>query len=123
MTGESVWFIDDAPRTRRLLDDFLIMYAYDGRGFENAEDALAALGSGEPAPKAILCDLVLPGMNGDKFYEAAAEHLNGCAKYMITGHENILKTLVLPMDITIMIKPMDIFELRKSLAYKVRNSQ
>ena len=54
MTGESVWFIDDAPRTRRLLDDFLIMYAYDGRGFENAEDALAALGSGEPAPKAIL---------------------------------------------------------------------
>ena len=122
MTGESVWFIDDDVRTRRLLTDFLEMYAYDGREFGNAENALAALGSGEPAPKAILCDLVLPGMNGDKFYEAAARHINGSAKYMITGYGDLLKTLVLPMDITVMIKPMDIFELRRSLAYKVRNS-
>lgn len=60
--GRRVLVIEDSPLQRRLLEDHLRAVGFAVRVEGSAADALAALDDGRP--DVILCDVVLPGVDG-----------------------------------------------------------
>jgi CheY-like chemotaxis protein len=63
MAGESILIVDDNPVNLKLARVVLAGEGYDVRTAVDAEDALAVLGR-IPAPRLILMDLQMPGMDG-----------------------------------------------------------
>ncbi len=60
-----VMAIDDDPSVRRVLKLRLELKGYEVALYENAPDALAALAAKDaPAPDLIICDVMMPGLDG-----------------------------------------------------------
>ena len=62
---KKVLIVDDDRRTRRILQILVERLGLESNAFDNAEDALAALGA--EAPALILTDLKMPGIDGIEF--------------------------------------------------------
>ena len=128
MAGEHVWAIDDDRIMRILMKEFLKGRDYVPTCFKNAELAMKALKAGEvEKPRAMLVDMVLPGMWGTELITAARPYLsngNHCAFYLVTGHEKqVPENDPQFADVTIFTKPMDLYVLKADLEKTVRSSE
>lgn len=65
--GHSVLVIEDEADVRESLIDWLTSNGYDAKAASNGREALRLLRAGEPAPDAILLDLMMPVMDGLSF--------------------------------------------------------
>ncbi len=71
-TAQTVWVIDDDQSIRWVLQKALQREGLPHRLFDNAQEALTALG--HEIPGAILTDIRMPGMDGLAFMEAVKAH-------------------------------------------------
>lgn len=60
--GRTVLVVEDSPLQRRLLEDHLRAVGFEVRSVPTAADAFVRLG--EARPDVVLCDVVLPGVDG-----------------------------------------------------------
>jgi DNA-binding NarL/FixJ family response regulator len=84
-----VWLIEDHAEFRQMVAWQLnqIPDLDCARAFSTCEDALAALRSG-PAPRVILCDVGLPGMNGIDAISAIKAIVPAAHIIMLTVHDD-----------------------------------
>lgn len=66
---ERLWVVDDDPALVELAETALSSLGYRVRGFESAEDALAAIDGGA-LPDLMLLDVMMPGMKGPELRDA-----------------------------------------------------
>lgn len=83
-----VYLVDD---DRFLLDLYAVKFrnaGHDVRVFGSGEDLLTALRKGEPAPDAILLDIIMPGVGGFEALEAIRkENLAKGSKVIILSNQ------------------------------------
>ena len=68
MSRKRILFIDDDHELLSVLNE-IFSADYDCASFTNAPDALSEIRSSELSFDCIVCDLMMPGMNGLQFYE------------------------------------------------------
>jgi CheY-like chemotaxis protein len=124
MVGEPVWAIDDERNIRLMLSEFLSNNGYSPTCYDSCQAALDAIVKGEvEMPKAILCDIVMPGMDGVEFIRKAKQHLDGsCAYFFVTGHPGRIPEGPEFEDVAVYVKPMKMDELIDDLAKRVRGA-
>lgn len=87
MATHRIFLVDD---DRFLLDMYAIKFknaGHDVTAFQNPEEALAALHK-DPAPDAVLLDVVMPGMTGFELLEAVRkEKIAANTKFIILSNQ------------------------------------
>lgn len=87
MANHRIFLVDD---DRFLLDMYAIKFknaGHDVTAFQNPEEALAALHK-DPAPDAVLLDVVMPGMTGFELLEAVRkEKIATTTKFIILSNQ------------------------------------
>ncbi|CAD0006623.1 response regulator [Flavobacterium salmonis] len=67
MDTNKILFVDDEPNIRDTIKELLVFKNYDVRTVANGQEALDVLDFW--MPDLIICDIVMPVMNGAEFYE------------------------------------------------------
>lgn len=112
-----VLVVDDEPGIRQMLRAGLGDDGYDVREAANGADALAICRSWRP--DAIVLDLMMPVMNGWQFAEAYGAQPGAKAPIIVitaAGPGAIRSTNSLGVISTVMAKPIQLDELRETLA-------
>lgn len=83
--GRSLLLVEDSPLQRRLLEDHLRSVGFEVRSVPTAADAFVRLGEGRP--DAVVCDVVLPGVDGFSLCRAvtADPALGGVPVVLVTS--------------------------------------
>ena len=87
MAGERILVVDDEEDIRRVFQDFFTMLGYQVVTAESGRDALGKFVPGEF--DCVLCDLVMPEMNGMEFLRELRARDERVAFLMITGHPSV----------------------------------
>jgi len=82
-----IFFIDDEQDIRLANEQTLQLAGFDVKLFETAEDALPLLNN--LWPSAIICDIRLPGIDGQTFLSEVQKLDNDLPVILITGHGDI----------------------------------
>jgi DNA-binding NtrC family response regulator len=111
--SKKILIADDEPNIRRVLD---AVFAKDGYTVFTAENGKKALDivSTEPSLDVVLCDLIMPDLNGVEVLKAAREINPRLSVVMITAHGTI-KTAVDAMKLgafDYITKPFDMDEIK-----------
>ena len=111
--SKAILIVDDEPNIRRVLEAVFSKDGYRVFVAENGKKALDVV-STEPDLDVMLCDLVMPDLNGVEVLEAAREINPGLSVVMITAHGTI-KTAVDAMKLgafDYVTKPFDMDEIK-----------
>jgi len=111
--SKAILIVDDEPNIRRVLEAVFSKDGYRVFVAENGKKALDLV-STEPDLDVMLCDLVMPDLNGVEVLEAAREINPGLSVVMITAHGTI-KTAVDAMKLgafDYVTKPFDMDEIK-----------
>jgi len=104
-----VLIIDDEPMVRRAFE-LLLAGRHDVTSLASAADALKRLEAGQRWD-AILCDLMMPGMDGVAFYESLSERFPGDLPRLafVTGGAfgDRAKSFLASHEVLVVLKPMD----------------
>lgn len=84
----TVWIVDDDKAIRWVLEKALSRAGVNWRSFASADDAWAALESGD-APTAVLSDIRMPGLDGLTFLNRLRERLPQVAVVIMTAHADL----------------------------------
>lgn len=90
---------------------------YNVRALYGAEAALAALEDFKP--HALICEVVLPGMNGIDLANRVTERLPDCKVLLVSSTESVIEVMedTIPGgNFTFLRKPLDLFEVLEFLA-------
>ena len=110
---KSLLIVDDEPNIRRVLEAVFTKDGYRVRTAENGRKALDIVAT-EPGLNVVICDLIMPDMNGVEVLEAAKEINPRLSLVMITAHGTI-KTAVDAMKLgafDYITKPFDMDEIK-----------
>ncbi len=110
---KSLLIVDDEPNIRRVLEAVFAKDGYQVRTAENGRKALDIVAT-EPGLNVVICDLIMPDMNGVEVLEAAKEINPRLSLVMITAHGTI-KTAVDAMKLgafDYITKPFDMDEIK-----------
>jgi len=110
---KSVLIVDDEPNIRRVLSAVFAKAGYEVFTAENGKKALDVI-STEPSLDVMLCDLVMPDLNGVEVLRSAREINPRLSVVMITAHGTI-KTAVDAMKLgafDYITKPFDMDEIK-----------
>ena len=110
---KSLLIVDDEPNIRRVLEAVFTKDGYQVRTAENGRKALDIVAT-EPGLNVVICDLIMPDMNGVEVLEAAKEINPRLSLVMITAHGTI-KTAVDAMKLgafDYITKPFDMDEIK-----------
>jgi len=111
--NKSILVVDDEPNIRRVLEAVFAKDHYQVFTAENGRKALDIIGS-EPNLDVVLCDLIMPDMNGVEVLRAAKETNPALSVVMITAHGTI-RTAVEAMKLgafDYITKPFDMDEIK-----------
>ena len=86
-TTQAIWIIDDDQSIRWVFQKALQREGLAHRLFDNAQEALTALGS--ETPGAILTDIRMPGMDGLAFMEAVKTHHPRLPVIVMTAYSDL----------------------------------
>ena len=84
----TVWIVDDDKAIRWVLEKALSRAGISWRSFASADDAWAALESGD-VPAAVLSDIRMPGLDGLTFLDRLRERLPQVAVVIMTAHADL----------------------------------
>ena len=84
----TVWIVDDDKAIRWVLEKALSRVGITWRSFASADDAWAALESGD-MPAAVLSDIRMPGQDGLTFLNRLRERLPQVAVVIMTAHADL----------------------------------
>ncbi len=84
----TVWIVDDDKAIRWVLEKALSRVGINWRSFACADDAWAALESGD-TPAAVLSDIRMPGQDGLTFLNRLRERLPQVAVVIMTAHADL----------------------------------
>ena len=114
-----VLVVDDDPRARELLRDFLTAKDYDVIEAATGAEGLKRLR--EDRPHLILLDINLPDISGLDVLREAKAHDPAVGVIMVTGmhEEEIGRQAMRDGAFDFITKPMDLQYLEKSLWYKI----
>ncbi len=87
MAGERILVVDVEEDIRRVFQDFFTMLGYQVVTAESGSDALKKFVPGEF--DCVLCDLVMPEMNGMEFLRELRGLDERVAFFMMTGHPSV----------------------------------
>ncbi len=87
MTEQHIWIIDDDPSIRWVLEKALSSAGFKIRSFENADNAMQALGTEQP--DAIITDVRMPGMDGLEFLEFLNLQHPDIPTIIMTAHSDL----------------------------------
>ena len=87
MAGERILVVDDEEDIRRVFQDYFTMLGYQVVTAESGRDALRKFVPGEF--DCVLCDLVMPEMNGMEFLRELRALDEKAAFFMMTGHPSV----------------------------------
>lgn len=119
LTGtEYVILVEDDQRVRDFVTHGLTKFGYRVAVFQNAADALEMLGNCTPEPDIIVTDVVMPGMDGREFANAALCQRPDLPVIFISGYTDdiIARHGVVQSGETLLEKPFSI----NALAQKIR---
>ncbi len=122
--SKSILIVDDEPNIRRVLEAVFTKDRYSVLTAENGRKALDII-SAEPNLDVILCDLIMPDLNGIEVLKAAREMNPGLSVVMITAHGTI-RTAVDAMRLgafDYVTKPFDMDEIKLIVKNALEHSQ
>jgi DNA-binding NtrC family response regulator len=122
--SKSILIVDDEPNIRRVLEAVFSKDHYRVFTAENGRKALDVI-SAEPGLDVLLCDLIMPDMNGVEVLRAAKEANPALSVVMITAHGTI-KTAVEAMKygaFDYVTKPFDMDEIKLVVKNALERSQ
>lgn len=122
--SKSILIVDDEPNIRRVLEAVFAKDKYRVFTAENGKKALDIISS-EPELDVLLCDLIMPDLNGVEVLKAAKEANPGLSIVMITAHGTI-RTAVDAMRLgafDYVTKPFDMDEIRLIVKNALEHSQ
>ena len=122
--SKSILIVDDEPNIRRVLEAVFSKDHYRVFTAENGRKALDVISS-EPSLDVLLCDLIMPDMNGVEVLRAAKEANPALSVVMITAHGTI-KTAVEAMKygaFDYVTKPFDMDEIKLVVKNALERSQ
>jgi len=122
--SKSILIVDDEPNIRRVLEAVFSKDHYRVFTAENGRKALDVISS-EPNLDVLLCDLIMPDMNGVEVLRAAKETNPALSVVMITAHGTI-KTAVEAMKFgafDYVTKPFDMDEIKLVVKNALERSQ
>jgi CheY-like chemotaxis protein len=104
--------IEDDTELREVIREAVEMVGYNVTVARDGEEGLALLGDGYQ-PTAIMCDIVLPRMNGLEFlsHVRAAPHLNDTVFISMSGNEQMKKQALKAGATYYLVKPFSFHEL------------
>jgi DNA-binding NtrC family response regulator len=111
--NKSILIIDDEPNIRRVLEAVFMKDRYEVFTAESGRKALDVISS-QPNLDVVLCDLIMPDMNGVEVLKAAKEANPALSVVMITAHGTI-RTAVEAMKLgafDYITKPFDMDEIK-----------
>lgn len=120
----TILVVDDEPNIRRVLSAVFEKAGYQVLTAENGRKALDVISS-EPGLDVVVCDLIMPDLNGVEVLEAAREINPGLSVVMITAHGTI-KTAVDAMKIgafDYITKPFDMDEIKLVVKNAIERSE
>jgi len=109
--------VDDEPAVSRLLSRYLTHLGYRVVEASSGEQALAAIRLRRPRIDLVLCDIMMPGMDGVELAAAVLAKCPGPSVLLMTGQ---LPQEMKPIDVAgrivpVLRKPMNFDELRELL--------
>ncbi len=110
---KSLLIVDDEPNIRRVLEAVFTKDGYQVRTADNGRKALDVVAT-DPNLNVVICDLIMPDMNGVEVLKAVRELNPGLSVVMITAHGTI-KTAVDAMKLgafDYITKPFDMDEIK-----------
>jgi DNA-binding NtrC family response regulator len=122
--SKSILIVDDEPNIRRVLEAVFTKDKYRVITAENGKKALDVIAS-EPELDVLLCDLIMPDLNGIEVLKSAKESNPGLSVVMITAHGTI-RTAVDAMRLgafDYVTKPFDMDEIRLIVKNALEHSQ
>ena len=122
--SKSILIVDDEPNIRRVLEAVFTKDKYRVFTAENGRKALDII-SAEPDLDVLLCDLIIPDLNGVEVLKAAKELNPGLSVVMITAHGTI-RTAVEAMRLgafDYVTKPFDMDEIKLIVKNALERSQ
>jgi DNA-binding NtrC family response regulator len=122
--SKSILVVDDEPNIRRVLEAVFTKDKYRVFTAENGRKALDVI-SAEPELDVLLCDLIMPDLNGVEVLKAAKEANPGLSVVMITAHGTI-RTAVEAMRLgafDYVTKPFDMDEIKLIVKNALEHSQ
>jgi DNA-binding NtrC family response regulator len=111
--SRSILIVDDEPNIRRVLEAVFTKAGYRALTAENGHRALDIV-STEPDLRVLLCDLIMPDLNGMDILKAVVERNPGISVVMMTAHGTI-KSAVDAMKLgafDYVTKPFDVDEMK-----------
>ena len=122
--SKSILIVDDEPNIRRVLEAVFSKDHYRVFTAENGRKALDVI-SAEPGLDVLLCDLIMPDVNGVEVLKAAKEAHPALSVVMITAHGTI-KTAVEAMKygaFDYVTKPFDMDDIKLVVKNALERSQ
>jgi two-component system response regulator MprA len=109
--------VDDDVRTARRLATMLEEDGFVVEVMRDGTEAVARLGR-DPAPDAVITDLIMPGMSGIAVLGAARRRVRGMPVVFVTGHPDLLKGPSIPFEPSpiVFTKPLSYAELSERLS-------
>ncbi|WP_338647698.1 hybrid sensor histidine kinase/response regulator [Flavobacterium sp. KS-LB2] len=122
MSKNKVLIIDDESSIREMLNEILSIEDYDVIAAANGQEALEILDYW--VPDVILCDIMMPVMDGFLFYEIVNENKSLCAIPFVfltakRDHETMQECMLNGVD-AFLSKPFKIEDLKKVLKNKIQ---
>lgn len=123
MTLKSVMIIEDDESIRELLVDFLEHEGIAATSAENGAVGLEKLKSAQDKPCLILLDIMMPVMDGLKFYSLMKSdpQLAGTPVVMMTANPSLVDRTIRDEVDHFLIKPINLDSLLKLLANYVQD--
>jgi two-component system response regulator PilR (NtrC family) len=87
MAGERILVVDDEEAIRRVFQDYFALLGYQVVTAKSGKDALEKFVPG--GFDAVLCDILMPEMNGMEFLTRLRELDTKVAFFMMTGHPSV----------------------------------
>jgi PAS domain S-box-containing protein len=114
-SGASILLVEDAAQVRRLANDSLTSLGYYVHAFGSGADALRELPALRPAPKLLITDVIMPGMNGSVLATRVAALLPDVRVLFVSGYTEdfIVERGVLKTGIEFLPKPYSLEQLAR----------
>jgi CheY-like chemotaxis protein len=111
-----LFLVDDDVRTARRLAAMLEEDGFEVEVMRDGTEAVARLGR-QPAPDAIITDLIMPGVSGIAVLGEARRRVHHIPVVFVTGHPELLSGPPVPFEPSpiVLTKPISYAELRVRL--------
>jgi two-component system cell cycle sensor histidine kinase/response regulator CckA len=114
----SILLVEDDARVRVFAQKVLVRLGHTVHAFPNAETAIAAVSSLQPAPELLITDVIMPGMNGHVLAQQVAATLPTIRVLFASGYTQnvIVNQGVLKEGIEFLAKPYSVEQLARRIA-------